>query len=148
MYLKLSISNGPISTKIYDKRDDFDFDIVNFSHLDGDVPLRTSYVVYISQLIQFTTASSNINDFNCRNIVFTAKLLRQGYLYNELRKVFSQFYRRHSALVNKHGVGLKKLLQQGKSEQEFYGDLFYRIRKIVGKSKFSEQFRKTLNRYK
>ena len=36
--LNLCISNGTISTKIYDKRDDFDFDIVNFPFLDGDVP--------------------------------------------------------------------------------------------------------------
>ena len=40
-----------VSTKIYDKRDDFDFDIVNFPFLDGNVPRRTSYGVYISQLI-------------------------------------------------------------------------------------------------
>ena len=55
------------STKIYDKRDDFDFDIVNFLFLDGDVPRRTSYGVYISQLIRFARASSNLNDFNYRN---------------------------------------------------------------------------------
>ena len=47
--LNLCISNGIVSTKIYDKRDDFDFDIVNFPFLDDDVPRRTSYGVYISQ---------------------------------------------------------------------------------------------------
>ena len=51
--LKLSISNGTVSSKIYDKRDDFDFDIVNFPFLDGDVPQRTTYGVYISKLISF-----------------------------------------------------------------------------------------------
>ena len=35
--LHLSISDGFVKTKIYDKRDDFDFDIVNFPFLDGDV---------------------------------------------------------------------------------------------------------------
>ena len=45
-------------------------------------------------------------------------------------------------------VCLKTLLQQGISEPEFYGDLVYRFRKIVGKSNFSEQFRKLINRYK
>ena len=54
LYLHLSISDGFIKTKIYDKRDDFDFDIVNFPFLDGDVPRSTSYSVYISQLIRFT----------------------------------------------------------------------------------------------
>ena len=43
---------------------------------------------------------------------------------------------------------LKALLQQGISELKFYGDLVYRFRKIVGKSNFSEQFRKLINRYK
>ena len=42
---------------------------------------------------------------------------------------------------------LKTLLQQGLSELEFYGDLVYRFRKIVGKSNFSEQFRQLINRY-
>ena len=78
--LNLCISNGTVSTKIYDKRDDFDFDIVNFPFLDGDVPRRTSYGVYISQLIRFARASSNLNDFNYRNKALTAKLLRQDFL--------------------------------------------------------------------
>ena len=124
--LNLCISNGTVSTKIYDKRDDFDFDIVNFPFLDGDVP---SYGVYISQLIRFARASSNLNDFNYRNKTLTAKLLRQGYRYFKLRKAFSKFYRRHSALLEKYNVCLKTLLQQGISEPEFYGDLVYRFKK-------------------
>ena len=55
--LNLCISNGTVSTKIYDKRDDFDFDIVNFPFLDGDVPRCTSYGIYISQLVRFARAS-------------------------------------------------------------------------------------------
>ena len=71
--LNLCIYNGTVSTKIYDKWDDFDFDIVNFPFLDGDVPRRASYGVYISQLIRFARASSNLNDFNYRNKALTAK---------------------------------------------------------------------------
>ena len=66
----------------------------------------------------------------------------------KLRKVFSKFYRRHSALVEKYNVSLKTLLQQGISEPEFYGDLLYRFRKIVGKLTVLEQFRKLIKRYK
>ena len=47
--LHLSISNNFVSTKIYDKRDDFDFEIVNFQFLNGDVPRSTFYGVYISE---------------------------------------------------------------------------------------------------
>ena len=73
--LHLSISNGFVSSKIYDKRDDFNFDIVNFPFLDGDVPHSTSYGVYISQLIRFARVSSHVADFNARNKSLTAKLL-------------------------------------------------------------------------
>ena len=48
--LHLSISDVFFKSKIYDKRGDFDFDIVNFPFQDGDVPCSTSYGVYISQL--------------------------------------------------------------------------------------------------
>ena len=64
--LHLSISNGFVSSKIYDKRDDFDFDIVNFPFLDVDVPHCTSYGVYISQLIRFARVCSCVEDFNAR----------------------------------------------------------------------------------
>ena len=47
---------------------------------------------------------------------------------------FYKFYRRHSELIEKYNVSLRKLLQQGISEPEFYGELVYSIRKIVGKS--------------
>ena len=60
----LFISNGFVSSKIYNKSDDFDFDIVNFPFLDGDVSSSTSYGVYISQLIRFARVSSHVADFN------------------------------------------------------------------------------------
>ena len=77
--LNLCTSYGTVSTKVHDKRDDFDFDTVNFPFLDGDVPRRTSYGVYISQLIGFARASSNLSDFNYSDKAITAKLLRQSY---------------------------------------------------------------------
>ena len=146
--LHLSISNGFVSSRIYDKRDDFDFDIVNFPFLDGDVPRYTSYGVYISQLIRFARVSSHVVDFNARNKSLTAKLLQQGYRYHKLLKTFSKFYRRHYELVSKFNVGLKTLLHQGLSESEFYGDLVYKFKKIVGRADFSDQFRKIIVRYK
>ena len=61
--LNLSITNGIVSSKIYDKRDDFNFEIVNFPFLDGDVPRSPSYGVYISQLIRFAWVCSDVDDF-------------------------------------------------------------------------------------
>ena len=74
--LHRSISNGFVSSKIYHKRDDFDFDIVNFPFLDVDVPRRPSYGVYISQLKRLARVCSHVDDFNTRNKCLTAKLLK------------------------------------------------------------------------
>ena len=146
--LHLSISNGFVSSKIYDKRGDFDFDIVNLSFLDGDVPRSTSYGVYISQLIRFARVFSYVADFNTRNKSLIAKLLQQGYRYHKLRRTFSKFYRRHYELVSKFNVGLKTFLHQGLSEPEFYGDLVYKLKTIVDRADFSDQFRKIIACYK
>ena len=117
--LHLSISNGLVSSKIYDKRDDFDFDIVNFPFLDGDVPRSTSYGVCISQLIRFARVSSHVADFNARIKSLTAKLLQQGYRYHKLRKAFSKFYRRHYGLVSKFNVGLKHFCTKAYRNRSF-----------------------------
>ena len=93
--LDLSRTSGIVSSKIYDKRDDFDFEIENFPFLDGDAPRSPSYAVYISQLIRFVRVCSNVDDFNNRNLFLTAKLLKQGYRYHKIRKAFSKFYHRH-----------------------------------------------------
>ena len=75
---------------MYDKRDVFNFDIVNFLFLNGDVPRRPSYGVYISQLIKFARVCSHVEDFNACNKCLT-KLLTQGYRYHKLIKAFSSF---------------------------------------------------------
>ena len=45
-------------------------------------------------------------------------------------------------------IGLKSLLREGLSEPEFYGDLVYKLKKIVGSNNFSAQFIKTFSHYK
>ena len=64
-------------TKIYDKRDDFEFDVVNVPFLDVDVPRSISYCVYISQVICFARVSSHVDDFNTGYKVLTAKPHKQ-----------------------------------------------------------------------
>ena len=102
--LNLSITNGIVSSTFYDKRDIFNFEIVNFPFLDGDVLRSPSYGVYISQLIRCARVCSNIDDFNNRNLFLIAKLLKQGYIYHRIRKAFSKFYHRHSDLMVKYNI--------------------------------------------
>ena len=73
----LSNANGFVSSKINDKRDDFD--LVNFPFLDSEVPRRASYGVYISQLVRFARVCSHLTYLNARNKCLTYKLFQQGY---------------------------------------------------------------------
>ena len=81
LVLHLSVANGFVSSKSYDKRDDFNFDIVNFPFLDGDVPLRT----FLNLLGLLESA------IMLRTSTLEAKLLQQGYRYHILRKHFLNF---------------------------------------------------------
>ena len=85
--MHLSISNRFVSSKNYDKRDDFDFDMENFPFSDGEVPRSTSYGFYISQLIRFARVCSHV----ARNKRLTAKLLQQGYRYHKFERLSPNF---------------------------------------------------------
>ena len=116
--------------------------------MDGVVPRRASYGVYNSQFIRFARVCNHVSNFNARNKCLTAKLLQQGYRYHKLRKTSSKFYRRHYELISKYNVGFKKLLGEGLSESEFYGDLVYKFKKLIGRNDFSFPFRKIISRYR
>ena len=78
LYLEFDDS-GQISTKIYDKRDDFNFKIINFPNMCSNIPASPAYGVYISQLIRYARASSNYSDFMKRHLHLRNRLLDQGY---------------------------------------------------------------------
>ena len=145
--LSLSVSNNTVKTKIYDKRDDFNFNIVNYPHLDGDVARATSYGVYVSQLIRFARACSDVEDFHDRNRVISSKLLQQGFRYHKLRKAFTKFYRRNEHLLEKYSGHHRTFLRQGISQPTFYGDVIYKIRKIKGSNVFPVQFAKLIRKH-
>ena len=78
LYLEFDDS-GQISTKIYDKRNDFNFKIINFPNMCSNIPASPAYGVYISQLIRYARASSNYSDFLRRHLHLRNRLLDQGY---------------------------------------------------------------------
>ena len=114
--------------------------------MDGYVPRRAFYGVYISQLIRFARVCNHVTDFNARNKCLTAKLVQQGYRHHKLRKTFSKFYRRHYELISKYTVGFKTLLGEGLSEPEFDGDFVYKFKKLIGRKDFFFSIHK--NHYK
>ena len=70
------------------------------------------------------------------------------YSNHKILTSFSKFNRPHFDIVSKYNVGLKTLILQGLSEPEFYGDLVYKFRKIIGKNDFPYHFKKIIVPYK
>ena len=78
LYLEFD-DNGQISTKIYYKRDDFNFNIINIPNMCSNMPASPAYGVSISQLIRYARASSNYSDFLKRHLHLRNRLLDQTY---------------------------------------------------------------------
>ena len=101
-YLDLTFiidSGGKLSTRLYDKRDDFDFHTVNFPYLSSNIPSGPSYGVYISQLIRYARCCSHYDDFR---YCLVDRLLSQGYIALRLEKSFKKFYGRYQDLIEKY----------------------------------------------
>ena len=112
-YLEILPSIGTdekLATKLYDKRDDFDFPIVNFPHLSSNIPLSPAYGVYISQMIRYARACSTYEQFTYRGKLLTDKLLSQGYQEPRLVSTFRKFYGRYNDLVWDHRASLCEML--------------------------------------
>ena len=114
----LYIDNGKLTTRLYEKRDDFNFPIVNFPFLSSNIPSAPAYGVYVSQLIRYARTYSNYQDFMERGKVLTTKLLSQGYQktlsqgYQNAKLVatLKKFYGRHHDLVNPYNVAVSRIV--------------------------------------
>ena len=112
LYLEFD-NSGHLSTKIYDKRDDFNFDIVNFPHLDSNIPSSPAYGVYISQLIRYARACSDYPDFLKRHRNLLHKLLSQGFIKSRLVTFLKKFIGRYSDLIDKYSVSISSFIEDG-----------------------------------
>ena len=99
--LNISILNGKFCTDLYDKRDTFSFSIVNFPHMDSNIPSKPAYGVVISQLVRYLRICCNYQDFAYRSKLLTTRLLRQGYIYQKLCRTYKTFV--HSGEL-RHGT--------------------------------------------
>jgi hypothetical protein len=111
-YLDLHLeidSKGGLKTKLYDKRDDFDFPIVNFPFMSSNIPAAPAYGVYISQLIRYSRACASYQDFIDRGLQLTRKLLSQGFLRERLESSLRKFFGRHHDLVDRYEISISQM---------------------------------------
>jgi hypothetical protein len=112
LYLEFDDS-GQISTKIYDKRNDF-----NFKIMCSNIPASPAYGVYISQLIRYARASSNYSDFLKRHLHLRNRLLDQGYNKIRLIRSLKKLIFRYQDLVEIYSVSPEKIINDGVSHSD------------------------------
>ena len=108
--LLLHIDMNGLHTKLYDKRDDFDFEIINYPYLSSNIPSAPAYGVYVSQLLRYCRACDSYEDFRIRHCALASKLVRQGYSENRLIRSFKKFYGRYGDIVNKYKTSVTQML--------------------------------------
>ena len=94
-------SGGKLSTRLYDKRDDFHFHIANIPFLSSSIPSGPSYGVYISKLIRYERCCSHYDDFRYCHKCLVDRPLSQGYIALRLEKFFKKFYGRYQDFIDK-----------------------------------------------
>ena len=104
------LRGGKLSTRLYDKRDDFAFHIVNFPFLSSNIPSSPSYGVYIWQLIRYATCCSHYNDSRYCHKCLVDRLLSQGYIVLRLEKSFKKFYGKYQDITEKHQRSVKEMV--------------------------------------
>jgi hypothetical protein len=102
--------NGRLTTSFYDRRDNFDFTIVNFLFLCSNIPLSSAYGVYISKLIRYARVCFAYEDFSKRSKPLTKKLMLQDYNESRLKSSFCKFYGRYNDLVCDYKLSLTHML--------------------------------------
>ena len=100
---------GRLRTRLYDKRDDFSFPIVNFPFLCSNIPAAPAYGVYVSQLIRYSRACCQYSDFLNRAQLLTNKLLQQGYVAQRLKSSLLKFYGRHHDLIDRYETSVSQM---------------------------------------
>ena len=107
-YLDTNIKTGSTNTpfRISIKRDNFTFRIVNFPHMDSNIPTNPASGVYISQLVRYARICTSKVDFMNRLRGLSLRLRQQGFVKNLLQKSFNKFFNRHGLIVVKYGATL------------------------------------------
>ena len=104
-YLDVNIAcddHANLLFSIYDKRDDFNFEIINFPYLDSCIPRKPSLGIFLSQLIRYARICSRFNDYCKRSLTLSERLQHQGYKYKELRKLVVRFFHERKSLLDKY----------------------------------------------
>ena len=102
--MRIRLENEVVDFSIYDKRDDFRFEIVNFPFIDSCIPKKSALGVFYSQLIRFGRISSELAALKSKIKGLVDKLRTQGYKIEDLRRLSLRFFKERREIVSKFDI--------------------------------------------
>ena len=100
--ISISVESNQFITKTYDKRDDYNFEIVNYPDLSGNIPKANAYGVFTSQILRYARVCSLKNDFMDRVVMLIDKLIMKGYKKPLMKKTLGKCLHRHPWINRKY----------------------------------------------
>ena len=101
--LQMDIKDGVVTTSIFDKRDAFDFPIVNFPNLSGNIPSKSSYGTFVGACVRFARGCTYLDNFQHKVCELTKRLLTQNFTKRHLCSSWRKFAESHVLTIQKFG---------------------------------------------
>ena len=90
--LNLKCDNDFFKSSLYDKRDDFKFEVINFPCMKySNIPTKPSYGIFLSQMIRICRNCTNVVDFNKSMTKIALEFLNKNFIKINLYKIYLKF---------------------------------------------------------
>ncbi len=103
-FLDLSISISPFSISVYNKTDDFNFEVQRYVYIDSNVSPSLGYNVFVAQVIRFGRICTSFPEFLSKCHELSLTFVSHGYSKQLLLRSFISCLKKHSMILSKYGV--------------------------------------------
>ena len=90
--MQIDIIGDKFQVNVYDKRDSFDFQVFRYPSIYSNIPDKTLYNVFFSQLVRFSRVCNNMDGFISALIKLKGRVLAKGANKKVLLNTFNRFW--------------------------------------------------------
>ena len=101
--VRIKISDKGVVTSLYNKTDEFNFPVVNFTFPESNIPIQLGYNVFYGQVLRYSTIISDRREFIVKSSQLFFKLRRRGYRHHILSKSFKKIFNKNTSILYKFG---------------------------------------------
>ena len=101
--VRITVGNNGLITTVYNKTDDFNFDVVNFTFPESNIPEQLGYNVFYGQILRYSTIFSSRIDFILKSSTLFHTLRSRGYRHSSLLKYLKRVLGKNIFILHKYG---------------------------------------------